>query len=211
MPVLRIAVVCLVMLGGAANAGTIEFASIPEFGFDTTYSEQGFVFTPLDSLQTIGGNGEEKLHVEVFAGPFSSEYRMERIDGGHFSLTSVLLEPIGDAVPLLPGRSFEDDVEFVAFRDSVEIGRQNASSQDGLDKTILFNSAFQDVDEVVFFTFLAGNEDLFFTGADIHFELDNFVFELDETAVIPLPASALLLLSALGAGAGLSRLRRRES
>lgn len=215
----RIGVVLSFVLSGmAAQAETLEFEDIPfeEIPgiFGGPYEEAGYLFEPLDPLSSIGGFGEEKLHVDIIGGPYSSTFRLSRVDAMRFDLKSVLMEPIGGPVILDPqGAPFENNVTFIGYRGATEVGRSNASSQDGQDKTLSFGSILDNVDSVVIQGFLAGNECTRFCAQDIHFTLDNFVvYKTDDAiAAIPLPASGLLLVGGLGAVALVSRRKRRQT
>lgn len=211
MPLVRVFLVLTLVLSGAAKAETLTFDDIDDYEVGNFFDEDGYRVEGVGG-GLFGGFTDDVIHFDIFGGPFNDAHRLSRIDGERFSLKGADVLPLGE-IFLLQNTSAQANVTFAGIRNGSIVSLASTTTQDGTVKTLNFGNILDNVDEVLITGFLAGNEDLFFTGGDIHFDIDNLIVERfgGQVTAVPLPASGLLLIGGLAAVAGISRKRRRAA
>lgn len=171
------------------------------------YVEEGFVVTPLDSLENGSGfGGYGSMHLDIAGGPNVNGVAFRR-EGDR------MFRPLG--VDIIPGMdpdlvrlvgAPEDDVMIEAFRDGVLVGSITATLQNLLPYRLDL-SPLPVADTLRIFGKMSWNYDPIRKDggqlAEIHFELDNVLI-----ATLPLPGGLMLGLTGLGILAVLRKLRR---
>ncbi|PIB25002.1 hypothetical protein BFP76_07585 [Amylibacter kogurei] len=196
---------------GALLATTLIGAPIAAFGvtidfegtnFGRNYSQDGFNVT---TNFTTGYFGD--LHVDQFTGPYGSSYTITRDDGGAFDVMSLDIGALGFGVDIETDIGFGgiestpyvwDNVLFQGY-DSTGLVASTVTGSEVDTLGFVMGSDFSGLESFVISGIytpptLGANQSVNLTAGDTHFTIDNI-----EIAPVPLPASIVLLLSALGA------------
>lgn len=182
----------------AAQATTLTFDRSSGIPFDP-YTESGFNVTD-NSTYIIADAGS--MHFDISGGPYGATRTISAISGAVFSVASLDIGSIWPSISVggLLGAP-RANISFTGFLGGASVAFAWGSSEIG-DNTFNFGSAFSNIDSFLISGFNSGNNNIA-QGIDVHFTIDNI-----NLAAVPLPATALLLTTALG-GIGFARRRRK--
>lgn len=190
--------------GAAATTITFDaltYLELPQSGVARVYEESGYEVTPNDSGD-FGSYGSGGLHIEVCCGPYNYGANLRRAGGGLFSVLSLdFLHYPSSALVHLSSHY----ISLTGFQSDVTVATLTGGS--AFQGTVNFGSIFQSIDRLLIRAFIPGGYDDF--GDDLHFNVDNIV--VSAIAPVPLPATILSLLAALGAMVFLRSHRRSFS
>lgn len=180
----------LTLLALPSSAATLTFDKVP-YQFAKPYVEDGFIVSD-GNFDLAADNGA--MHFDISGGPYAI-WRSIRLDGGGlFSVKA--LDVIALAPTILTGGLIGgpmDDILFTGYRGDKVVAQSTGSSQIG-DNTIAFGSTFGNISKFMIQGLFASNVDYEGGVVDVHFLVDNV-----DISPIPLPATGLLLLGAIGA------------
>lgn len=184
-----------VAAGLSANAATLTFDTASGVPF-STHTEAGFNVS--DGGQYIVADAGS-MHFDISGGPYSLSRTIAANSGSAFSVMSL---DIGSIWPNISGGLLGApmaNIAFTGYLGGSAVAYAWGSSEIG-NNTFSFGSAFGNIDSFSIAGFISGNVD-YNLGIDVHFTIDNI-----SIAMVPLPATALLLIASLG---GLGFARRR--
>ena len=198
-----LAVAALVMSAGTANAITLDFSTAPEYAGDlaSNFNQNGYTIAGPVFAGGTGFPTHGLAHMEQCCGPFVHDLDIMRMGGGTFDAVSfdIVWHDWGYIVETTPF-NFVDyvypDVRVSTSNGSVTFIGANFAGSTYTIGSLGANTSFLRIEAIAPSPFPPGVQ----LSGDQHFALDNVVVE-----TIPLPASALLLGTAL---IGLMRLRR---
>ena len=222
-----LAVVAALGAAPAAANTVLEFADLLdgyEYFFNPAYEEDGYRLSTSygthKASDTLARFGEEAVHLEVCCGPFASSMFIQKNDFGAFGASAfdVLGDPTQTYLYSLTDRFGNSFTEAQALPIQIEasgyLGGSVVATQmfSAAVTTFDLSAAFGNIDALQLSVSGAATSSL---PQDAQWDLTDVMLDIDNIQVgaaaavtsMPIPAGAVLLLSALG-GMALTRRRR---